>query len=62
MKINEMEVRVLHNEDIKREGYYIETNPDHITIQVSSYPGFVYALETLYQIVKEGDRFAIGVV
>ena len=61
MKTNEIKIFVHHSDDIKKEGYQIETDFNKISIIVSSYPGFVYSLETLSQIIKDG-KYPIGKV
>jgi N-acetyl-beta-hexosaminidase len=47
-------LKAMVNNTIKKEGYSIEINSMGIDIQYGDYSGYVYALETLSQIFKEG--------
>lgn len=54
-------IKVNLDESINSEGYTIRSTKSHVQIDVSSYTGYVYALETLAQIVKDGS-IQLGVI
>lgn len=51
-----------HDSEIPKEGYRIKTTAEQVDIEVSSYSGYVYALETFSQMVEGGRKYPIGIV
>ena len=48
-------LKAINSEDLKSEAYHIYVNEKGIEIHYGDYSGYVYALETLSQLVKNGE-------